>query len=184
MAILETIKLPCRAQGSLLLFCQIEDGKPPLPGKLYSISSPSTFAGEVTQAKGGMLHQIPVAFVHTAAGIIGREEHGFICAAEYFPVHAPLGCVPVFVLLPAGQYENKPDLGKLPFQAQNSLCGKGVEAERAACEKLGKALENQSSQGLFQSQSEFRKMFRWDMSMAGKTTGLFFHSITLNTQLS
>mgnify|MGYP003295344013 CR=1 FL=1 len=135
-------------------------------------------AAVIRDAGGGMLHHVPVAFLHTRVGVeivhvdhAVRASENLFVAPKMFQIAGDL--FPAGGLVAAGKGEDEFDIGVEPCGAQDFHCGKRVEAESAARYEITVAgmiefLDAQINRG-----GEVLAETGGDDAVPGKAAGLF-----------
>ena len=139
---------------------------------------------QVADADPAVFEEMAVAQLHAAAEIVFRGENHFIRPALDLFIGADVFFRPARGLLPAGEHEDQPDVGMGFPQAKHRKSREGVEPERAARAEIPHALVDEPKQLLLKAFLNVWELLQRKVSVAGETTGLVFHSISLLIQLN
>ena len=90
--------------------CQIDDRQTLFSGICHRIRSAAAGFDAIGHTNAAFVHQMSVAPVHTAAGVIWGQKHHFIGASHDVAVAFLIRFAPVFCLLRTEQHQNQADL--------------------------------------------------------------------------
>ena len=98
-----------------LLEDKVDDLQPLLFSVVHCIGCPAVLFGEIADTHAAVIHQVAVAFVHTAFGVLlGGVEHLIRQSLDAL-IFLHISGRPAPCLCPAGEYQNQLDMWKTPL---------------------------------------------------------------------
>ena len=130
----------CGSEGSLLGLGEVDDWDAEPAAGVDGVAGAAGGFVQVADADAAVFGEVAVAQLHAAAEIVFRGENHFIRPAFDLFIGADVFFRPARGLLPAGEHEDEPDVGKGFPQAEHCQRREGVEPERAARAEIPHAL--------------------------------------------